>query len=183
MTTLKELVKDKKTDKNTIHSYIDVYDEYFVSRKESARQVLEIGIDEGGSILLWQQYFGNAEITGMDIHTKNNRTDLNKERIRLLIGDAYTQDSIDKLSDRKYDMILDDGPHTLQSLQYVAAHYTQLLTNDGILIMEDVQNISWVEPIRAAFPAHVREQVKVVDRRNIKGRYDDILMILDLKSK
>lgn len=182
MSTLTELVSNKLTDKHTTHSYIEVYDQYFASRKTSAKNVLEVGIFCGGSILLWQEYFTNAEVTGMDIDTNNNRTDLNKDRIRLIIGDAYSKESIDKLSDRKYDMILDDGPHTLESMKYIATHYTPLLADDGILVIEDVQHIDWVDQIRLAFPEDVRDKVQVVDRREVKGRYDDILVILDLSA-
>lgn len=180
MSTLKVLVHGKHTDKNTVHSYIDVYDEYFASRKQSAKQVLEIGILEGGSIIMWQEYFQNAEVTALDITTQHLMTNLNRDRIRMKIGNAYTEETVNMLSDRKYDMILDDGPHTLDSMKYIATHYTPLLAEDGILVIEDVQDIAWFEPIRDAFPESVRDRVKLVDRRSIKGRYDDILIILDL---
>lgn len=178
--SLKELVVGKHTDKDTVHSYIDVYDEYFASRKSTAAQVLEVGIHQGGSILLWQQYFTNAEVTGLDVHTHTNLTDLNQERIRTLIRNAYSHDTIATLSDRKYDMILDDGPHTLDSMKFIATHYTPLLADNGILVIEDIQDMAWVEPIRSAFPEHLRDKIEVIDRRSVKGRYDDILIILDL---
>jgi len=52
------------TDKNTIHSYIDVYQSLFQQKKFSATQVLEVGIGpavdlfgrpqyNGGSIKMW----------------------------------------------------------------------------------------------------------------------------------
>lgn len=178
--SLKELVVGKHTDKDTVHSYIDVYDEYFASRKSTAAQVLEVGIFQGGSILLWQQYFTNAEVTGLDMQIHQNITNLDQERIRKLICNAYTHETIAKLSDRKYDVILDDGPHTIDSMKFIATHYTPLLADNGILVIEDIQDIAWVEPIRAAFPENVRDKIKVVDRRQVKNRYDDILIILDL---
>lgn len=105
------------------------------------------------------------------MQTHPNITNINQERIRKLICNAYTHETITKLSDLKYDVILDDGPHT---------HYTPLLADNGILVIEDIQDIAWVEPIRAAFPENVRDKIKVVDRRQVKNRYDDILIILDL---
>lgn len=182
MTTLKELVVGKHTDKDTLHSYIDVYDQYLLSRKESAKQILEIGIYQGGSILMWQEYFKNAEITGVDISFQNNMTDLNVERITLKKCDAYSDAVVTELAARKYDVIVDDGPHTLESMLYVAKYYTHLLSEKGILIIEDIQEMGWIEKIVDAFPEHLRNMVEIVDRREIKGRYDDVLVILDLRS-
>ena len=47
---LSALVDDTRTDKNTVHSYLDLYQELLSSRKNSAKSVLEVGIHLGGSI-------------------------------------------------------------------------------------------------------------------------------------
>jgi hypothetical protein len=36
-------------------------------------------------------------------------------------------------------MVLDDGPHTLESMIKFIEFYSQILADDGILIIEDVQ--------------------------------------------
>lgn len=41
---------DRLTDKNTSHSYVEVYEKLFAAKKESATHVLEVGI---GSIPHW----------------------------------------------------------------------------------------------------------------------------------
>jgi hypothetical protein len=41
---LSELLDNNSTDKNTSHSYLDLYQELLFSKKESAKHVLEIGI-------------------------------------------------------------------------------------------------------------------------------------------
>ena len=63
---------DRLTDKNTSHSYVEVYQKLFASKKESATHVLEIGIGSipywnGGSIKMWADYFTNAQIHAPDI--------------------------------------------------------------------------------------------------------------------
>lgn len=185
METLKTLVVGKSTDKDTGHSYIDVYDQHFGPVKDTVRHVLELGVCHGGSLLLWHEYFQHAEITGVDISFAHSAPALRTtKRIRLVHADAYKRELVEKLGkDRKFDIIIDDGPHTLQSMEFVAAHYSALLAPKGILVIEDIQDIGWVEFIVKAFPPHLRPFVRVFDRRAVKQRYDDILVMLDLASQ
>ena len=41
--SLVELVNNERTDKNTTHSYLDLYETLLSSKKETAKNVLEIG--------------------------------------------------------------------------------------------------------------------------------------------
>ena len=60
MTSLEEIVDNSKTDKNTLHSYLPLYQELLKGKKETAKNILEVGISQGGSIKLWHDYFTNA---------------------------------------------------------------------------------------------------------------------------
>lgn len=185
---LQTLINNTKTDKNTIHSYLDTYNKVFERIKTSAQNVLEIGIHEGGSIKLWYDYFTNANIYGLDIIHINNVSNecKNNNRINLITStDGYDEKIIkEKFIDKniKFDMIMDDGPHTIESQCFFAKHYSQLLSDCGILVIEDVQDMNWVKDITNSFPEEFRNKIEIVDLRNIKNRYDDILIILD-KSK
>jgi hypothetical protein len=53
------------------------------------------------------------------------------------------------------------------------------MTDDGILIIEDIQNIKWCYPLRNAVPDELKPYIKVFDLRNVKGRYDDIVFVID----
>jgi hypothetical protein len=65
--SLEELIDNSRTDKNTTHSYLPLYQNLLVSKKESAKNVLEIGINrDAGSIKLWNDFFTNAYIHGLD---------------------------------------------------------------------------------------------------------------------
>jgi hypothetical protein len=53
--SLQKIVDNLKTDKNTTHSYLELYQELLVNKKNTAKIVLEIGIGDfdkknGGSI-------------------------------------------------------------------------------------------------------------------------------------
>ena len=119
--SLMELVNNSDTDKNTIHSYIETYESIFSQRKESAKNILEIGIGDfkelnGGSIELWYKYFTNARIYAVDKlditrvlpHIQNN------PRIQIYTGsDAYNTDFFESTflsQNKQFDVLIDDGP-------------------------------------------------------------------------
>jgi len=76
-------------------------------------------------------------------------------------------------------MVLDDGPHTLASMLLLIALYLPLLADDGILIIEDVQDYAWFESLKAAVPADMQSAIQTYDRRAIKQRYDDLVFVVD----
>lgn len=49
MTTLLELVNNQYTDKNTVHSYLPLYETLLSSRREKAHVVMKVGVKDGGS--------------------------------------------------------------------------------------------------------------------------------------
>lgn len=182
MSSLIELIDNSITDKNTTHSYLELYESLLISKKEKAKNVLEIGVDNGGSIKLWYDYFQNASIYGIDIKFKDSIAIFqNKERICLSCFDAYEEEIYKTrfIKNIKFDMILDDGPHTLESQVQCIKLYSQLLTEDGIFIIEDVQDMSWLEVLYNTVPEHLKQFVKMYDLRGNKGRYDDIVFTIN----
>lgn len=183
--SLIELIDNSTTDKNTIHSYLETYEKLLQSKKYTAKNVLEIGIYMGGSIKLWHDYFVNARIYGLDIIHFNNVPNMLKNQIRINLFtsvDAYDQQFFsDKLlsSDIKFDMILDDGPHTFDSMIKFITMYSQLLTDDGILILEDIQSFEWIEPLKLSVPDHLKKYIEIYDLRSNKGRYDDLVLVIN----
>ena len=188
--SLRELVDNSKTDKNTTHSYLDLYEKLLFKKKETALNVLEVGIGDftyknGGSIKLWRNYFTNATIYGLDILPITRVIDefLNDSRVILYTSiDAYNNNFfITHFLNKniKCDFMLDDGPHTLQSMTQFIKLYSQILTDDGILIIEDVQSWDWIEILKNEVPDHLKPFIKVFDLRSNKGRYDDIVFTID----
>ena len=93
--SLKSLVDNSRTDKDTTHSYLDLYDKLLSKRKETAKNILEIGIYQGGSIKLWHDYFTNANVYVLDImHIDHVWNEIkNKKRIILHTNtDAYDEE-------------------------------------------------------------------------------------------
>jgi hypothetical protein len=182
--SLAELVNNNRTDKNTTHSYLDLYNSLLESKKESARRVLEIGMWDGGSIKLWYDFFQNATIYGLDcIDIHQVWDEIKKDRIILHTSiDAYDENFFitNFLDTRlKFDFLLDDGPHSLESMIQFIKLYSQIMADDGILIIEDVQQIEWIEILKNEVPESLKPYIHVYDLRENKNRYDDIVFTID----
>lgn len=186
--SLKDLVNNSKTDKNTSHSYLDLYETLFCNKKETAKHVLEVGIGDfglknGGSIKLWRDYFTIATIYGLDILSKHRVMDelLNDSRIVLYTStNAYSETFVqNNLSNIKFDILLDDGPHTLQSMKDFIRLYSPLMADDGILVIEDIQHIDWLIKLTEVTPEELKDKIKTYDLRKNKGRRDDIVFTID----
>lgn len=171
---LSEICSIYRTDKNCVHSYVDnVYEELFKDIRYSTKKLLEIGIEGGGSLFMWRDYFPNAEIFGID--EKSNNQLKNRERIKTFKGDAYEKSMVDFVGNN-FDIIIDDGPHTLKSILFVVKEYINKLAPNGILIIEDFQDFDWTNIVRRKLKNDFEADVR--DLRRIKGRYDDILMVI-----
>jgi SAM-dependent methyltransferase len=166
------------TDKDTWHSYFPVYQKLFEPIRYTATRVLEIGVREGGSISLWNNYFPNAEIYGVDITLDEVLFKFDEKSVFLYSENAYSETFVSKLDIDSFDVIIDDGPHTLQSMKDVIRLYTRLLKPNGMLIIEDVASIDWVPEILNEVPREILTCSSVHDRRLVKNRVDDILLVL-----
>ena len=181
MTTLMDIVDNERTDKNTTHSYLPLYENLLKEKKDTAQIVMEIGICNGGSIKLWRDYFQQATVYGADImHWDYVWEELkNDPRIKLMTStDAYHPDVIATIKDVKFDFIIDDGPHTLDSMIVFVKEYSQLLSDKGILILEDVQDFYWFDTLVENTPEHLKQFIEIYDLRGNKGRYDDLVFVI-----
>ena len=183
--SLEEIVDNSRTDKNTIHSYLPLYQKLLISKKETAKNVLEIGICHGGSIKLWSNFFTNANVYGLDIMNSNNVWEgiKNKEKIILYTSiDAYSNDFfINHFLNKNIlcDFMLDDGPHTLESMKQFIQLYSQIMADNGILIIEDIQSWDWIDILKNEVPENLKQFIKIYDLRLNKNRYDDIVFTID----
>lgn len=172
------------TDKNTTHSYISsVYDNLFKEIQDTCTNILEIGIHEGGSIKLWKEYFINATIYGVDNNQNLELFRYNPDKqIKVFVNDAYNLDFVNSLPNN-FDLIIDDGPHTLDSMVRFLQYYQSKLNDNGILVIEDIPEINWIENFKSYILPENIDRYSVYDLREVKGRSDDILLIIDKRKK
>jgi hypothetical protein len=182
---LEEIVDNSRTDKNTIHSYLPLYQNLLINKKETAKNVLEIGIYKGGSIKLWNDFFTNANVYGLDIMNsdyvwegiKNNKKIILHTSIDAYNNDFFINNFLNK--NIRCDFMLDDGPHSLESMVQFIKLYSQIMTDDGILIIEDVQSWDWIDILKYVVPENLKQFIEIYDLRSNKDRYDDIVFTID----
>jgi cephalosporin hydroxylase len=181
--------KDGGTDKDTYHSYIELYERLLAPFVDKAITLVEIGIQYGGSMLLWQDYLPKAQFVFVDnvnsIHPKI-LDHLDRDRTSILFQDAYNDigaEDVDYLAKSGpsggIDFIIDDGPHTLQSQRDFLRLYLPLLNSGGVALIEDVQDTYWFadleEEVLRLGKGYITE---CIDIRHIKGRYDDLVFVV-----
>ena len=96
--------------------YFPIYEKHFAKYVGTAVRVLEIGVDHGGSLQMWKNYFGpRAKITGLDINPKCIK--YLEDQIAIIIMDQCSP-SLDNFGE--FDIIIDDGSHVCahQSITY-----------------------------------------------------------------
>lgn len=160
------------SDKERTHTYIsNFYNEKFDPFRNKQIQILEIGILQGHSLKLWEQYFPKAEIFGVDI--QNIIQHSYSERVKIIFGDAYSVNFIEKIEETfgKFDIIIDDGPHTLETQQFFLANYPSLLKNsESMIILEDVYSKAF-DVLRNQFT-----DFKIIDlREQVKNEYNSVI--------
>jgi len=178
--SLQALVDNTRTDKNTNHSYLPVYEKLFEAKRQTAKHILEIGIAQGGSIKLWRDYFPKALIHAVDIYPQSELpSDLPKlpDVICYTNANAYGPEFLQMMY-VPLDIVIDDGPHTLESQLQCIESYVPRLDKEGILVIEDIQDWKHVQQLVDAIPPQYPCTIEVHDLRAKKQRPDDILLIL-----
>jgi 2-polyprenyl-3-methyl-5-hydroxy-6-metoxy-1,4-benzoquinol methylase len=175
--SLSQIADHTATDKDTVHSYLPLYTEHLTHMKDTATRVLEVGIHKGGSIKMWSDFFTNAKVYGIDQSTEHLQTDLSNPNIKCIITNAYDAEFVKSLEYGTFDMVLDDGPHSKESMIFFAREYSKLLKPGGVMIIEDIQSSDWFADILMSLPKNMLANSTIHDLRSIKGRYDDLVII------
>ena len=165
-------------DKGTAHSYIDVYAEHLTKR--FGVNFLEIGVQLGHSIAMWQDYFMESQVYGIDVTLSNVIFD-NLESV--YVCDATAQEQVDSCFDGKsFDYIIDDGSHRVEDQIKSLEIFYPYLNDSGKYFIEDVNGDSNLQSIENYLKQN-KMSYKVYDLRSIKNRFDDILIVITKETK
>lgn len=166
-------------DKGGTHSYIKTYSNLFDSIRDENLCILEIGVLYGSSVKMWKDYFANSKIVGVDIRESCLKYAENNIDIHILNA-ANCNEVCDKLNLYKFNIVIDDGSHQLNDQDTTFRCMTQYLTDEFIYIIEDIQNIDLAKS-KFSDDFYKNYNIKFVDLRGEKGRYDDVLIIITNK--
>ncbi len=172
-----EILEKYETDKNnaTEHSYGDAYAEIFSKYdRNDAISILELGVQRGGSLLAWKEYFPNATVIGIDI--SDSRLEKYKtDTVKFILGDLRV--AIEEVKDITFDIIIDDSDHFDGTIAWIIQHYWSLLKPNGTMVIEDIQIIDrYTNTIKSVQPD---DAILIsYDMRHVKGRPDDYIITL-----
>lgn len=149
MKTLRQFYEQhvgKVSDKWSI--YLDEYERLLAPYRDRQINLLEIGIQNGGSIEIWAEYFQDAKkLVGCDINPDCSRLSYTDPRISVIVGDANVDDTeraVD-MSAPDFDVVIDDGSHTSGDIVKSFSRYFPKLNVGGIFIAEDLHCSYWRE--------------------------------------
>lgn len=150
------------SDKGSVHTYMNFYEKY-LEPKRNFISLLEIGIMTGGSIHVWQKYFANYDIVGVDLAESwyKNRSHpfheniLNDNNVKLYFGVDSRKIVPLGIKNKKFDAIIDDGNHNVKAQIATLKNYWPLLANNGTYFIEDI---------------HGNEQIKLIIK-SLKDSY------------
>ena len=124
---------------------------------------------------MWDEYFGdNAKIYGADIKIVFDTKEFKQPRITVLESDATKPEFLDKLGDTTFDVIIDDGSHQATDQITTFNLLRDRMNPGGLYIVEDILDF---EKVAAAFK-ELHAECDTLDLRNVKGRFDDALIML-----
>ena len=126
--------------------YLTEYDRLFDAYCDKSVRLLEIGIQNGGSLELWSKYFSNASVLiGCDINPDCARLSFADPRIGVIIGDANAPEVREQVFQRspQFDIIIDDGSHLSSDVIKSFALYFPCVVEGGIFIAEDLHCSYW----------------------------------------
>jgi uncharacterized coiled-coil protein SlyX len=129
-------------------TYLGEYERIFSEHQNKPVRLLEIGIQNGGSLEIWSRYFPNAEkIVGTDINPKCANLSYADPRIAVVVGDANSDDTQAAILGHTlaFDIIIDDGSHRSSDTVRSFARYFPYLAPGGAYVVEDLHCSYWQE--------------------------------------
>ena len=171
MPTLEELCNKHGTNK-VWHGYTSFYEKLFESIRSNPVNFLEIGIDQGGSLLAWQDYFSNGTIYGIDIVIPDRIA--NQITIKYAITDQSSPQqllqTLESWNNPKFNVIIDDGSHWVSHQRISMETLWKSVAPGGYYVIEDlhtnIRALHYIHPHMNEHCRHIDETPTNHDRIN-----------------
>ena len=136
---------NKKNIMNKWDHYFHIYDRHFNKYKDQDIVLLEVGVSNGGSLMMWKDYFGkNSKIYGIDIDPRCK--EFEKENLKIFIGSQTDLKFLNTIKNQipKVDILIDDGGHFMDHQIITFNELFNHISDDGIYLCEDMHTSYWV---------------------------------------
>jgi cephalosporin hydroxylase len=138
--------KGKYSDK--WNSYIDFYCNLFSPIRNQETDILEIGVENGGSLEIWAKFFPSAQkILGYDIDPKCGALAFDDSRIQVLVGDSSHIEAGQKIKNLTSNLgiVIDDGSHKSSDIIRSFLMFFPQLKHGGVYVIEDLCTSYWTD--------------------------------------
>jgi hypothetical protein len=133
------LIANDRTDKGE-SGYLSRYEKRFGLLQEREVRLLELGVREGGSLLMWEKYFPQGTICGIDLNPAP--ANIVSDRIVTKVGDqsdtGFLTRVASEVAPKGFDIIIDDASHigalSKISFDHLFFHH---LKSGGYYVIED----------------------------------------------
>jgi len=134
------------------HNYTPVYHQLFAQARSFPVKLLEIGVNQGCSLRMWEEYFPEGTIYGFDILPECL---FNAGRIKCVRADQSDPASLRQAVRQcmsPFDIIIDDGSHLLEHQVTSMNALLPFMRKDGYYVIEDVHERNWQAVLQTALP-------------------------------
>lgn len=154
-------------------SYLPFYDYLFEKYRSMRINLLEIGVQNGGSLETWSTFFSEASLLiGCDIDERCGLLKYEDPRVHIVVGDANQPETIVKVTNicSSFDVIIDDGSHQSNDILNSFFIYFPMVKPGGLYVIEDAHTLymsDWGGGILNEFSAYSFFK-KIIDVINIQ---------------
>jgi len=124
--------------------YFEVYERHLERFRGKPVNILEIGVNQGGSLQMWKHYFGEqAMIYGVDVKPRCKA--LEEERVKIFIGSQADRKFLREIKKEipKMDILIDDGGHRMNQQIVTFEELFPHINDTGVYICEDLHTSYW----------------------------------------
>ncbi|WP_167448930.1 class I SAM-dependent methyltransferase [Mesorhizobium hawassense] len=127
-------------------AYLAEYDRIFAQHRDRPVRILEIGVQNGGSLEILARYFPQAAmIVGCDIDPTCGTLRFDDDRIAVVVGDVNDDETERRIVGlaEQFDIVIDDGSHRSADIIRAFARYFPYVAQTGMYIVEDLHCSYW----------------------------------------
>ncbi len=126
--------------------YLREYEQILAPFRSLPVRILNVGIQNGGSLEVWAEYFANASIiVGCEINPMCSNLIYESPKLRIVISDVKNQVIQAQIKEHSeyFDILVADGSHKSSDIIQTFCELFPHLKDDGVYRVEDLHTSYW----------------------------------------